>query len=132
LGGNDSLYGGSGDDTFVGGSGNDTIYARSNQEGGGNKTVVWNAGDGNDTVYYYNPTRVAGDKQSILKFGEGISLANVAVSNSGSNVIFIVTLLSGSGRVTFVNANTTDPSYQPDEIQFADGTVRQWAEISRQ
>jgi uncharacterized protein YjdB len=125
----DTIYGGNGNDTLVGGPGDDTIYVRSNMEGGGNKTFVWNIGDGNDTVYYYNPARVAGDKLSILKFGAGVNPANVKASNSGSNVIF--TISNGSGRVTFVGANTTDPSYQPDEVQFSDGTVLQWTAIPR-
>ena len=108
-------------------------------EGGGKKTFVWKVGDErgyttywNTTVNYYNANRVAGDGMAILKFGPGVTPENVEVRNSGSNVVFVITLSSGVGNMTFVNANMGDVRYQVDEIQFADGTVWQWNTMPRQ
>jgi len=128
LGGNDALFAGSGEDTFVGGPDNDTIYARSNIEGGGQKTFTWNIGDSNDTVYYYSETHQPGDGMGILRFGSGINPDNVVVQNSGGNVVFSY----AGGSVTFVGANTTDVRYHLDEIWFADGDVWTWATMPRQ
>jgi uncharacterized protein YjdB len=132
LAGNDTIYGGAGEDTLVGGPGSDTIRARSNQasEGGGKKIFVWNAGDGNDTVYYYNANRQPEDGLGILSFGAGIEPENVEVQNNGNNVVFVVTLTSGSGQITFIDANKGDIRYQADEIRFADETKWRWSEAA--
>jgi Ca2+-binding RTX toxin-like protein len=133
LAGNDILYGGAGEDTFVPDPGNDTVYARSNNatEGGGKKVFRWSAGDGNDTINYYNADHQPGDGLATLEFGEGISPENVTAQNSGNNVVLTVTLASGGGKVTFNGANRGDVRYQPDKIQFANGTVWEWAAIPR-
>jgi hypothetical protein len=128
LNGSDALYAGFGSDTFVGGAHNDTIYARSDVEGGGNKTFVWNIGDGYDTVHYYNETHQPGDGMGILRFGSDVDPNNVTVSNSGGNVVFSY----AGGGVTFVGANTTDVHYHVDEIRFADGEVWTWDTMPRQ
>ncbi|MDR2527748.1 MAG: hypothetical protein LBD04_01845, partial [Synergistaceae bacterium] len=132
LGGNDFLYGGNGEDVFIPGTGSNTVYARSNYEGGGKKTFVWNVGDGNSGVGYYNEARAPGDGLGALRFGAGVNPSDVEVRNSGANVVFVVTLGGVSGSVTFVNANIGDIRYQLDEIRFIDGTVWQWATMPRQ
>ena len=128
LGGHDTIFAGAGDDTFVPGIGNNVIYARSNVEGGGNKTFVWNVGDWNNTVHYFNETHQPGDGMGILRFGSGVDPNNVTVRNNGNNVVFGYT----GGGVTFVGANTADVRYHLDEIRFADGTVWTWSTMPRQ
>jgi len=129
LGGNDTIYGGSGDDTFIPGPGSNVIYARSDVEGGGKKTFVWNKGDGNSTIYYYNANRVVNDGMAILRFGSDIAPAHVEARNSGDNVVFAVNAAGFVGNITFVNANKSDPCYQMDEIQFTDGETWKWSDV---
>ena len=126
LGGNDKIYSGPGDDTFIGGPGNDYIRDRTDYNGGGNNTFVYNRGDGHDTVDYYYKGHVHGDGIGKLRFGPGISPSGVDMGIIGNNVIF--TLTDGSGSVTFLNANSGNVFYCIDEIEFADGTVWKWAD----
>jgi Ca2+-binding RTX toxin-like protein len=125
LAGGDTIYGSTIENVLVGGPGNDTIRARSNQanEGGGKKVFWWSPGEGNDTIYYFNEAREPGDGLGILRFGTGIDPEAVEVQNDDTDVVFVVTLTSGSGKVTFIDANKGDIRYQLDEIRFADGTV---------
>jgi hypothetical protein len=55
----------------------------------------------------------------------------VTVQNNGNDVALIVTLTSGSGKVTFIGTNHGDVRYQPDKISLADGTVWTWATMPR-
>jgi Ca2+-binding RTX toxin-like protein len=134
LGGNDIFYCGAADETFVPGSGINTIYARAevSNEGGGQKTFVWNVGDGHTTVFYSNTARSVGDSLAVLKFGANVSHENISVRNSGYDVIFVVNLEGNDvGSMTFKEANRANIRYQPDEVQFACGTVWNWATMPR-
>jgi Ca2+-binding RTX toxin-like protein len=130
-GGNDTSFGGIGEDVFVGGTGSDAVYARSNSEGGGMKTFVWNVGDGHDHVWYYNEAHTVGDGQGVLRFGVGIDVEDVEVRVNGSGRT-VFALRDGSGSVTFEYTDRVGLAYQLDEIQFADGTVWSWSTMPRQ
>lgn len=127
LVGNDSLFGGSGEDIFVPGPGNDNVYARSNNEGGGMKTFMWNIGDGHDIIYYYNAAHKAGDGLGVLRFGAGISADDIDV-RPDANGRTVFALRDGSGSVTFYYTDRIGLEYQLDEIHFADGTIWKWAD----
>ena len=127
--GTNSIFGGHGTDTFVIGTGHDHIHARSNLEGGGQKTFIWSVGAGNVNIHYWNAERqVEGDGLSILRFGPGIAPENIEVEISSNNVIFVVTVGDRENRITVTGARP-DIRAQMDEIQFADGTVLTWNEV---
>ena len=81
-GGNDTLYGKGGNDTLVGGKGNDNL-----QGGDGRDIYLWNLGDGFDEITDFG--------ENIIRFGEGITFADLSWQKDGENLLL------------FVNGNTS-------------------------
>jgi len=109
--GNDKLYGGDGNDILVGEAGDDYL------EGGkGNDTYVWNPGDGNDTINDYKSMNYY---TGVLKIGEGIDPADIQLTRSGNDLIFIM----GNGETITVTDWYKSTSYQLTSVSFSDGTV---------
>jgi len=106
--GNDVLYGGSGSDVLNGGSGNDLLFGD-----GGADIYLIEAGDGNDVI------DGAGEgEQDVLRFGTGISPANVTLRRDPSNLYFEL----GGGQSVRV-ANYSASRSVIARVEFADGTV---------
>ena len=103
--GDDALVSGSNNDVMVGGAGSDAYYIGSNQR---YDTVVESATD-SDT--------------DVVKFGRGVSAANVFVSKSGRDI----NLYFGYGGVTLRGAYTQQPTVE--RFEFEDGTVWTHAEL---
>ncbi|GKS69222.1 hypothetical protein W03_12260 [Nitrosomonas sp. PY1] len=139
--GNDSLYGGSGRDSLMGGDGNDTLLGDDDSDalygGNGNDTLngglgandllsgdagddtyLFAAGDGNTTINNYD---AAASRSDVLRFGAGISPANVLATRSGSDLK--LTLQSTGEVITvqyyFYSGGT---QYTLNAVEFADGT----------
>ncbi len=128
----DSLYGGQGNDVLLGQDGPDNLYGDPGDdilnggstdsdylEGGtGNDTYEYGRGGGQDTVYAYDTGAGAVDR---LKFGEGISPSEVALSrNSGDDLIASI---RGTTDQVRVRLHFYQEAYALDRIEFANGTV---------
>jgi Ca2+-binding RTX toxin-like protein len=112
--GNDTLDGQGGNDTLTGGLGNDTLLG-----GAGADTYLFNLGDGQDTIYDWDVS-FASDK---LIFGQGISAAQIAVSQSVSDPDdFILTISGTTDTITLDEAFNSD-QHGIDQFIFADGTT---------
>jgi len=92
LGGNDQINGSSGDDVLLGGAGDDNLVG-----GTGNDTYVFERGNGKDVIQDSGSGTlqigdggkvVSGDK---LLFGSGITLENLVLQRSGSDLNIYVT-----------------------------------------
>lgn len=105
--GNDSLVGGNGDDLLVGGTGDDSLMG-----GNGDDTYVWNLGDGFDTIYE------DGGNDKIV-FGDGISLDNLSITRSGSNLTINVNGASDQGINIYGQYVS---GWNVETLQFADGS----------
>ena len=95
-GGADRILGGAGDDVLVGGSGDDIYY--------------YAVGDGNDAVE---------DSSGFdeMRFGPGISAANIAVSLDDSGIVLTI----GEGRIEVSGGTRSVPGIE--RLRFADGSV---------
>jgi len=133
--GNDTLDGGAGDDnlngeadndTLQGGTGNDTING-----GLGNNTYVFGRGDGQDTID--GPSNSAVGKRNVLQFKAGVNASDLVLSQSGTSLV--IGIAGTTDKVTvqwFTYQDDPGNSWNPlQEIQFADGTVWNLAEITR-
>lgn len=110
----DALTGYQGEDLLQGKKGNDTLSGA-----GGNDTYVFELGDGQDTVL--NQDAVPG-RQDTIRFGEGISLASVAVNRTGQDLL----LSYGVGDSITVKGffdSEGNSSMSIDRIEFAGGEV---------
>lgn len=120
--GNDTLHGRDGNDTLVGGSGLDHLNG-----GLGNDLYILNAGDslidssGSASRY---ETLVDEGGTNRIRFGAGISLENLRITQSGSNA----QLDFGPGQgVIIVNGMLGTIG----TFEFADGNGLSWSELSR-
>ena len=119
MAGADRLYGNSGNDALVGGLGNDYLAC-----GDGADTYEFDIGDGSDTIYNAD-TDTAGTALDRIKFGAGISLADIALKRSYYDLI--ISIGNGADSVTvqsyFDEDTVANHGYAVDEVVFADGTV---------
>ena len=128
--GADELQGGAGDDTLSGGLGDDRVYGDAGSDtlsGGAGRDRL--EGDWGDDVYLFNRgdgealiREVYESSHDVLRFGEGITPAEVTVSRGASNGLALS--LAGGELVTVENW-FSDARYQLAAVEFADGTV--WA-----
>jgi Ca2+-binding RTX toxin-like protein len=117
----DSLTGTSSADTMTGGLGNDTLDA-----GGGADTYVYNLGDGRDTIFTAGGLFTG--TADILKFGPGISMADVDATLEGTTLV--LNLTSGRGSIRVQNYATGGEAGRM-RIQFGDGLIWDTAAIKR-
>ncbi|MFT3858428.1 MAG: calcium-binding protein [Aquabacterium sp.] len=118
--GNDTLTGSSSADTLTGNAGDDYM------DGGGSAdTYVYNLGDGNDTIVS-NTSGLLSSSADILKFGPGITMADVKMTQEGSTLV--VTLSSGRGSIRILNYSTP-LEVARTRLVFNDGTQLGSAEI---
>jgi Ca2+-binding RTX toxin-like protein len=110
--GNDTLYGYFGVDMLSGGKGNDSLYGYQ-----GNDTYVFHRGDGVDSIFDSDTT--PGNLDTI-KFGEGISAADIVISRSDNTLVLSI---DGTGdQVRVVNWGDGE-RYRIERVEFFDGTV---------
>lgn len=106
--------------TYEGGTGNDILRGTSRAD-----LYLFNLGDGQDTLYEVEVSGQPTGQVDVLRFGTGISPADITVSRAGTDLV--LTHLNGSDKVTIKNWYTSQGSTQNqvEQIQFADGTT--WA-----
>lgn len=122
--GNDELVGKESADegsTFIGGAGNDTITGTRKGD-----LYLFGLGDGHDTLTE-SIDRVSTD---VLRFGEGISAADLTVSRAGTSLI--IAHSNGTDSITINNWFNTANNYQVERFEFADGSVWLSADVTAQ
>uniref|UniRef100_UPI003204B6F2 calcium-binding protein n=3 Tax=Pseudomonas syringae TaxID=317 RepID=UPI003204B6F2 len=145
YGGNDLLITGAGNDVVIGGSGNDTLNTAGGKDqltggigndtlsgGTGSDTYFFNSGDDQDTIQETSLYSSSNDGAvDVLKFGTGISAADITVTASGSDVVFAHA--NGTDKITVKGwLSSALDRYQLERVEFADGTVWTSALISSQ
>ena len=105
--GDDEISSGNGNDIITGGSGNDIINGEA-----GNDTYIWNLGDGMDTI-----TDSSGfDK---IKFGEGITSANLSFFKQGNNLLIFI---NDNHQEGIIINRYFEGSYNIELLEFTDGS----------
>ena len=104
--------------TYQGGTGNDTLKGTCLSD-----LYLFNLGDGLDTLIEREVQGQPAGQVDVLKFGPGISAADVLVRRNGADLV--LAHVNGSDSVTIKNWYTSQGSTanQVEEVQFADGTV---------
>jgi len=121
--GDDSLQGNSGSDTFDGGAGNDTMQDSS----GTADTYLFGRGGGQDMIYDYSYNYYYGQYQSdTIRFGENIVAADIVLSREGTGLVF--TIGGTQDRIKVLEWGRDD-AYRIEQVQFADGSVWDAAEL---
>ena len=126
-GGNDTIDAGDGADIVDGGDGNDVITGATGNDnittGLGDDIVIFNVGDGTDTVH--------ADTHDTIRLGAGIAAAATQISRRtggsgtyGETATGDIVVASGADKIILVGGAFS-------RIEFADGSVRTAAELSR-
>ncbi|OUM04565.1 calcium-binding protein, partial [Pseudomonas syringae] len=127
LGGtdNDSLTGGNGNDVLDGGAGNDTL------EGGkGSDTYIFAKGSGSDSIdnLTYNDTTL--NKLDVVRL-DGLNSGDVSLRRESDDLIVQILQTGEALRIrSHFSAESSNWSYAIDQLQFADGTVWDRAQIT--
>ncbi|MDF1734693.1 MAG: calcium-binding protein, partial [Minwuia sp.] len=107
--GDDNLAGESGDDTLDGGTGNDTLTG-----GQGDDTYIYRRGDGIDRL-----DDTSGS--DTVQFAAGISVSDVELVQSGSDLL--LNLTDGSGSLRLVGQFSGNGNTLVETARFADGST---------
>ncbi|RTL32784.1 MAG: hypothetical protein EKK47_03360 [Burkholderiales bacterium] len=129
--GNDTYDAGTGDDLVAGDVGNDTLYGDAGNDvlvgGGGADVYYFGWGDGQDTLSI-SPISTGAGQSDTLRFGYGISMADVSVSNDQGDLMLS---LRGSSDTVRVQDYLNNPSSYNFSVQFYDGSIWDMAAILR-
>ncbi len=140
AGGNDVLYGGEGDDTLYGGGGNDVLEGGAGTDylegGAGNDVYVFGKGYGNDAVYANDNST---SKRDVVRL-VGLTADEVEFMTDrdpgNSNYYQLVIRIKETGETLAIPKAIYNPSattfnpYSIQAIEFGDGTVMEWAELT--
>lgn len=123
--GNDTIYGGAGRDTINSGNGNDVLIGGDDTDtlngGAGDDTYIYNLGDGYDII-----TDSSGSDK--IKFGEGISFADLKFANGADNSLLIF-LSEDKTEAIHINNFISNGNYRIEQLEFADGTTKNLSEM---
>lgn len=106
--GNDTIYGGNNNDIISGDEGNDTLYG-----GDGDDTYLFKSNDGIDII-----SDTSGKNDRIL-FNNDIDKANIAIFQSGNNLIIDYGSNIGTDVITISNQSIKENSIE--KIELSDG-----------
>ena len=112
--------------TYEGGSGNDTLNGTSMAD-----LYIFNLGDGADTLNETDLTGQPAGQVDVLRFGAGISAADISASRSGLDLV--LSHLNGTDKVTVRNWFNNSPAttnLQVERVEFADGTLWSAADLT--
>lgn len=124
--GNNMLYGYDGNDIIYGGAGNDTIYGGNNNDiisgDAGNDTLY--GGDGDDTYIFKNNDGIdiisdSSGKNDKILFNNDVEKENIAIFQSGNNLIIDYGSAHGEDVITIISQNTKENSVE--RIELSDG-----------
>lgn len=132
-----TLAGNSQDNTIIGNAGNNILVGAAGNDylvgGAGNDVYVFNRGDGQDTIqntdFLSDSAQVALPQAvDILRFGAGVSDADVIGYRTGEDVIFKVRGTTDQVRVAgYYSADVVDGTrvfdHKIDQIEFGNGVV---------
>ena len=111
LGGDDTLMGGDGNDSLEGGAGDDYLIG-----GAGSDVYHFALGDGRDTISDYD----ANPSQDTIRFGAGITAADVVVARAGNDLVFKV---GADGDSITVTSWAQGAQHRIERVEFADGSA---------
>ncbi|WP_211243404.1 calcium-binding protein [Chitiniphilus eburneus] len=142
LGGDDIVFGGTGDDILDGGAGNDTLYGGEGDDllNGGIGNDWLSGGVGRDTYLLERGTGVdridtesrASATEDVIRLGAGIRPEEVELRRFGSDLDILVNNPDGSADRMVVEQYFGDfGGYRVSQMQFADGTVWDRAEMEQ-
>lgn len=117
--GNDTLNGGNGSDVLDGGAGNDSLNG-----GVGNDTYVFGRGYGQDTISDYD---TAAGNLDLLRLD--VLASDVTLKRNGYNLEI---LINGTTDQLTISNYFNSSLYRVEQIQFADGTVWTYTDVSAQ
>ncbi|HEX8028310.1 MAG TPA: calcium-binding protein, partial [Vicinamibacterales bacterium] len=123
--GDDTITGFFTEDVLTGGAGNDILRG-----GDGGDTYIFNRGDGQDRIEEGVDFANLGDNDTI-QFGASITLADLAFSRSGNDLIIGIT--GSSDQITVVNQFDQFAWLTTDDVEnfrFADGSVLSKDDVS--
>jgi Ca2+-binding RTX toxin-like protein len=115
---------GGGSSTFIGGVGNDRMEGYS-----GSDTYIFNRGDGQDVINDY--AYAAWSYTDTVRFGAGITQANLAFSKSGNHLVIAINDPANPGatdQITIENWFISD-LYRIETFSFPDGTSLSKAKV---
>ena len=123
--GNDSLYGGEGNDLLEGGAGNDYL-----QGGYGSDTYVYGKGAGQDTISNYSYRDTSSNKLDVVRL-EGLNPGDIRITRESEDLLIRIIETGETLRVSshFSADGLSEWGYAIDQLQFADGTVWDGAQI---
>ncbi|WP_276617279.1 calcium-binding protein, partial [Pseudomonas syringae] len=122
--GNDTLSGGEGNDILDGGTGNDSL------EGGkGSDIYVFRRGSGQDTISNYTYNDSTSNRLDVVRL-EGLNTGDVSIRRESDDLVIQIRQTGETLRVS--SHFTTDQTYgyAIDQLQFADGTIWDQAQIT--
>ena len=121
--GNDQLYAGAGPATLDGGAGDDMLFG-----GNSNDIYVFGIGDGHDTIISSTSDDSPNDSPNdTIRLGSGISPSSVTLQTDIYGDL-LLGFIGATDQLTVQNY-FSDPQYQTERIEFADGTVWDTATI---
>jgi Ca2+-binding RTX toxin-like protein len=115
--GNDTINGTGSDETFDGGAGNDTIAGST-----GSDTYIFGVGSGNDIITEYG-FQAGTDTTRLI----GLNSSDVTFSRSGNELQIKI---NSTGETLHAPDQFSDVGYGLDQVQFADGSVWNRAQIT--
>ncbi|WP_122209047.1 calcium-binding protein, partial [Pseudomonas viridiflava] len=139
--GNDTLYGEDGSDTLLGGKGNDALSGGDGNDlldggvgmdslagGKGSDTYTFRKGYGQDTINNsaYNDTTE--NKLDVIRL-EGLNVSDVVIKRDSDDLLIQIKESGETLRVTSHFSASTIYGYAIDQLQFADGTILENAQI---
>ncbi len=126
--GNDILYGYTGNDVLDGGAGNDTLYGGTGVNSGtGNDTYVFGRGYGVDTI---NDYYAAGANFDVILLAADILPGDVTVTRAPGNTADLVVSINGTTDKLIVQNWFVSDAYKVEQVEFADGTVWNVAQLT--
>ncbi|MBX8517916.1 calcium-binding protein, partial [Pseudomonas cichorii] len=131
--GNDTLLGGLGNDTLSGGAGNDTLdggAGNDSLEGGkGSDTYIFRKGSGQDTISNYSYNDSTPNKLDVVRL-EGLNTSDVSIRRESDDLLIQIRQTGETLRVSSHFYSDQSYGYAINQLQFADGTVWDEAQIT--